>query len=117
VFGNQIGGRVRSIKTAWRATCRRAGISDLRFHDLRHEAGSRLVEGGWPLHYVQAMLGHSNLKQTSTYLNVPLGGLEEAMKRYDESRAACKPVASEPPADHRPASNPLPELPVNSTIH
>ena len=63
------------------------------------------------------MLGHSNLKQTSTYLNVPLGGLEDAMKRYDESRAACKLVASESPADHRTASNPLPELPVNSTIH
>jgi integrase len=81
VFGNVIGGRVRSIKTAWRATCRRAGVANLRFHDLRHEAGSRLVEAGWPLHYVQAMLGHSNLKQTSTYLNVPLGGA----RRRDEA--------------------------------
>ncbi|MBE3133295.1 MAG: tyrosine-type recombinase/integrase, partial [Acidobacteria bacterium] len=33
---------------------------DLHFHDLRHEAGSRLLESGWPLHYVQHMLGHLN---------------------------------------------------------
>lgn len=105
VFGNEIGGRVRSVKTAWRATCRRAGIRGLRFHDLRHEGASRLVEGGWPLHYVQAMLGHSNLKQTSTYLNVPLGGLEEAMQRYDKQREACKPVAISTAPDPRPARN------------
>jgi site-specific recombinase XerD len=42
---------------------------DLHFHDLRHEAGSRLLEAGWPLHHVQHMLGHANLSQTSTYLN------------------------------------------------
>ena len=28
-----------------------------------------------PLHHVQEMLGHSNLKQTSTYLNANLVGL------------------------------------------
>lgn len=110
VFGDEIGSRIGSIRTAWKATCRRAGVSHLRFHDLRHEAGSRLVEAGWPLHYVQAMLGHSNLKQTSTYLNVPLGGLEAAMRRYDEQRDACKPVAISPTPDHRPAcNNPRPE--------
>jgi hypothetical protein len=25
---------------------------NLHFHDLRHEAGSRLIEGGWPVHHV-----------------------------------------------------------------
>ena len=53
VFGNEIGERIGSVKTSWRATCRRAGIDDLNFHDLRREAGSRLLEGGMPEHYVQ----------------------------------------------------------------
>jgi len=35
VFGNAIGQRTHSIKTAWRLACRRAGIHDLHFHDLR----------------------------------------------------------------------------------
>ena len=42
---------------------------DLHFHDLRHEAGCRWLEAGWPIHHVQEMLGHTNLSQTSTYLH------------------------------------------------
>ena len=41
---------------------------NLHFHDLRHEGGSRLIEAGWPVHYVQHMLGHASLQQTSIYL-------------------------------------------------
>ncbi|MDQ3347146.1 MAG: site-specific integrase [Acidobacteriota bacterium] len=117
VFGDATGRRIASPKTAWRATCRRAGITGLRFHDLRHEAGSRLVEAGWPLHYVQAMLGHSNLKQTSIYLNVPLGGLEQAMRKYDQQRAACNPVASSAVADPRPDCNTTAAPAGNPPIH
>jgi integrase len=42
---------------------------DLHFHDLRHEAGCRWLEAGWPVHHLQEMLGHANLSQTSTYLH------------------------------------------------
>jgi integrase len=52
----------RESRTALRAI-------DLYFHDLRHEAGSRMLEAGWPLHHVQRMLGHADVKQTATYLN------------------------------------------------
>jgi Phage integrase family len=63
---------------------RRTGwvIANLHFHDLRHEAGSRLLEAGWPLHHVQEMLGHADLKQTSTYLNVTRVGLQDSMRRF-----------------------------------
>ena len=44
VFGNAVGERLDSIKTAWKATCRRAGIEDLHFHDLRREAACRWFE-------------------------------------------------------------------------
>ena len=43
VFGNEIGEPIRSIKTAWRSSCRRAGITGLRFHDLRREFASRVL--------------------------------------------------------------------------
>lgn len=33
----------RSVGTAFRRACRELGIDDLRFHDLRHEAASRLA--------------------------------------------------------------------------
>ena len=71
---------------------------NLHFHDLRHEGGSRLIEAGWPVHYVQHMLGHASLQQTSTYLNATLRGLHESMRNLDQSRPSCKPLASAPPA-------------------
>ncbi len=93
VFG-ECGLRAKNIKRTWNHACTVAGITDLHFHDLRHEAGSRLLEAGWQLHEVRDMLGHSNVSQTSTYLNAGRMGLQAAMRRIDASR--CNSVASEP---------------------
>ena len=56
-----------SIKTAFKAACRRAGIVGLRFHDLRHTFASRLVESGADLITVKELLGHSSVKITERY--------------------------------------------------
>ena len=91
--------------------------SDLHVHDLRHEAASRLLEAGWPLHHVQQMLGHASIKQTSTYLNPTLGGLHKSMRDMEESRAACKPVASPPALAPRPDGKQAPVHDGNILIH
>ena len=75
VFGTAAGTRVKDIKTAWRASCRRAGIENLRLHDLRHEAGSRKLEAGYPMHAVSLWLGHTDLTTTARYLNADIGQL------------------------------------------
>ncbi len=54
---------------------------DLNFHDLRHEAGSRKLEAGWPLHAVSRWLGHTKLTTTDTYLNAPTQLLHELNER------------------------------------
>lgn len=89
---------------------------DLHFHDLRHEAGSRLLEAGWPVHHVQQMLGHASLQQTSTYLNATLRGLHESMRSFEEARNSCKSVASNPTRGHRPACKQAPAHNGNSLI-
>jgi integrase len=81
VFGDSVGGPLTFPKKRWQ-TCRKAaGITSLRFHDLRHEAGSRLLEAGWPLQQVQAVLGHADAKTTSNYLNATQHHLLDSMKR------------------------------------
>ena len=95
VFGNEIGQRVGSIKTAWNAACRRAGIADLHFHDLRREAGSRWLDAGVPLQVVRDWLGHTSVAQTSTYLATTLHAQHEAMRRFDERRLALQRIATE----------------------
>jgi len=81
VFGKDDGSRVRDIKTAWTASCRRAGIAGLRFHDLRHEAGSRKLEAGYPMHAVSLWLGHTDLTTTARYLNADIAQLHELNDR------------------------------------
>jgi integrase len=71
---------------------------NLHFHDLRHEAGCRWLEAGWPIHHVQEMLGHTNLSQTSTYLHAAEMGLQESMKRFDVARG--KTVAKSEEKEH-----------------
>jgi integrase len=92
VLGNEIGGRVASVKTAWQAACRRANITDLHFHDLRREAGSRWMEAGVPLATIQKWLGHANISQTSVYLSTTTAGEHEAMRRFEERIGRLIPI-------------------------
>lgn len=84
VFGDEVGRRRKTIKTAWGGTLRRAGITDLHFHDLRREAGSRWMDAGVPLATIQRWLGHHNISQTSTYLAASLGNDADDMVRFEE---------------------------------
>ena len=56
-------GTFRSFKTA----CRKAGVHDLRFHDLRHTAATLMVMGGTDLVTVKEILGHSSIEMTMRY--------------------------------------------------
>lgn len=111
VFGNEIGERVKSKKSAWILACKRAGITNLHFHDLRREAGSRWLEGGVPLQTVRDWLGHTNIAQTSTYLGSTILGQHDAMRRFEEQRAAARERATVVTAV---AENPTRENPTHS---
>jgi integrase len=84
VFGDELGRPHGTIKTAWRLLCGRAKITDLHFHDLRREAGSRWMDAGVPLGTIQRWLGHSNISQTSKYLAAALGRDIDEMRAYEE---------------------------------
>lgn len=49
------------------ALCSALGLKDLRFHDLRHEAISRLFERGWSVAEVAAVSGHKTWSQLRRY--------------------------------------------------
>ena len=87
VFGNTVGEELPFQRKAWTRALKDAGIDDLEFRDLRHEAGSRMVEAGWSLHHVQRMLGHEDVKTTSIYLNATFNDLQDAMDRFGTGHA------------------------------
>jgi integrase len=66
---------------AWRRALKRAGITDLRFHDLRHEAVSRLVEAGLGDQEVAAISGHKSMQMLKRYTHLRA---EDLVDRLDQ---------------------------------
>ena len=57
------------------------GIADLHFHDLRHEAVSRLVEGGLSDQEVSAISGHRSMQMLKRYTHLRAEDLVEKLDR------------------------------------
>lgn len=91
VFGNEAGEQIASIKTAWYATCRRARIEDLHFHDLRREFASRVRETpGNSDHEVRDLLGHANVSTTSRYLGSTPETRERAIRNFEKHQQTAE---------------------------
>jgi integrase len=62
--------RPYEFRPAWHRTLKEAGINGLRFHDLRHEAVSRLVEVGLGDQEVAAISGHKSMQMLKRYTHL-----------------------------------------------
>jgi hypothetical protein len=70
------------------AECREALRKiELRWHDLRHEQASRLVELGGRLSQVRDLLGHASITTTERYDNQRPDALEAAVKRLETGQS------------------------------
>jgi excisionase family DNA binding protein len=59
----------KSVRTAFENACRRAGVKNLTFHDLRRTFGTRLLEKGVDIVTIQKLYGHSGVSVTQRYLH------------------------------------------------
>ncbi|MCH7951010.1 MAG: tyrosine-type recombinase/integrase [Candidatus Dadabacteria bacterium] len=80
VFLGANGEPIKWLRTAFENACRRANIINLRFHDLRHTAATRMVESGANIVAVSRILGHSTLSMTMRYAH-PDASLREAVEK------------------------------------
>ena len=72
----------------WYRVRRKAGIEDVRLHDLRHTHASHAVMNGVPVPVVSRMLGHSNVRMTLRYAHLGDREIEAAAERIGQSVAA-----------------------------
>ena len=61
---------VDSFEHTWHRAVTKSGIDNFRFHDLRHEATSRLFEGGMNMMEVASITGHKTLQMLKRYTHL-----------------------------------------------
>lgn len=84
----------KSVCAAFTRACHLLGIQDLRFHDMRHEATSRLFERGYQIHEVAQFTLHESWNELKRYTNL----------RPENLRDLGSPVATTPQFPHREGS-------------
>jgi integrase len=95
VYGNKRLGRVRGqrypltytgAKSAWQRLRASSGVTDFRFHDFRHDFGTKLLRDSGNLKLVQKALNHKDIKSTLRYAHVLDEDVAVAVERLAESR-------------------------------
>lgn len=75
------------FKSAWRKAMIDLDICDLHFHDLRHEAISRLVElGTLNLIEIAAISGHKSMSMLKRYSHIDSGKLHSKLNKKNKTR-------------------------------
>jgi len=82
-----------SFYYSWDAARKRAGLPDLRVHDLRHSFASFLVNAGRSLYEVQELLGHADIRTTSRYAHLSRERLIAAVEVVPFQVSMSSPVA------------------------
>lgn len=100
--GNDLKGRLTTVKRPWIRITKRAGLDDLpglgnfRLHDLRHNVVSWDVSRGVPLEIAGKNVGHRSRRSTEVYAHFAPNALKQAADaRAAAMRAAMDGVAEE----------------------
>jgi integrase len=95
IYGNRRLGLVRGerypltyngAKSAWQTMRVSAGLVDFRFHDFRHDFGTKLLRDSGNLKLVQKAMNHRDIKSTMRYAHVLDEDVAEAVERLAKSR-------------------------------
>ena len=85
VFTNRMGKPYsvegQGYKRVFKTACKKAGIEDFRFHDLRHTFASYLVMSGVDLYTVQELMRHSSPRMTKRYAHLSPEHIRKELKK------------------------------------
>ncbi len=101
VFESRKGEPYRSLRTAFTTGCRKAGITDFRWHDLRHTYASHLVMAGVDLPTIKNLLGRKSIEMTLRYSHLSQDHKRQAQDRLAEKMGVGVPPDFTPPAEER----------------
>jgi integrase len=91
VFPSYIGskdGCVREPRKPWQRVLERAGIANLRLHDLRRSVGSWLGASGTNSYTIARALGHQSVRSGEVYVRLAADPVRDALHAIQRSRPA-----------------------------
>jgi integrase len=80
------------LNARWRRTRIAAGLTDFRFHDFRHDVGTKVLRATGNLKLVQMVLNHADIKTTSRYAHVLDEDVAVALDRIQKSRKKSRNI-------------------------
>ena len=88
IAGRKPGTRLTHIAYYWYRVRERAGLDDVRIHDLRHSFASRALALGESLPTIGKLLGHSKIQTTARYAHLARDSVHESAARVAASIGA-----------------------------
>ena len=86
--GAKPGTHMADIDGAWQSIRARAGLNDVRIHDIRHSFASRALALGEGLPIISRLLGHRRVETTARYAHLARDSVWESAERIAVSIAA-----------------------------
>ncbi len=78
ILGDNPDGHYNDLQKPWRKVRARAGLSDVRIHDLRHTYASVAVTNGIDPFMLKEIMGHKNLSTTLRYAHLADDAVQKA---------------------------------------
>ena len=88
VSGTAAGVRMSDISPSWQVVRARAGLEDVRLHDLRHSFASRALALGESLPMIGKLLGHARVETTARYAHLARNSVDASPARVAASIGA-----------------------------
>lgn len=96
IVGKKPGAHLVDLQHPWRRIRKRAGLVDVRIHDLRHSFASGAVALGESLPMIGKLLGHSQVQTTARYAHLAAEPVQTAAERVSTSIANIVNGVEEP---------------------
>ena len=81
IRGKLPGTHLTDLQRPWRRIRERAGLEDVRIHDLRHSFASRALALGESLTMIGKLLGHTQVQTTARYAHLARDSIQNAAAR------------------------------------
>ena len=81
ISGRKAGAPLRNLQYPWEILRARAGLDDVRIHDLRHSFASRALALGESLSMIGELLGHRRARTTARYAHLALDSVKTSASR------------------------------------